>query len=83
MANLTFEYDFPAFRKIRALLVLFRVYTHLSAADSSPVYRATSFKPGCSLNLSLVTCHLSRLLIRVYPRSSVADFSFMYRSSVA
>ncbi len=33
MANLTFEYDFLAFRKIRPLLVLIRVYPRESAAD--------------------------------------------------
>jgi len=33
IANLTFEYDFLAFRKIRPLLVLIRVYPRESAAD--------------------------------------------------
>jgi hypothetical protein len=33
MANLTFEHDFLAFRTIRPLLVLIRVYPRVSAAD--------------------------------------------------
>jgi hypothetical protein len=38
MANLPFEYDFLAFRTIRPLLVLIRVYPRLSAADFAFVY---------------------------------------------
>ena len=41
MANLPFEYNFLAFRKIRPLLVLIRVYPRVSAADFFFVYQSS------------------------------------------